>query len=188
VSNTELRDQEVIRAIQSWKADKGAEVVQVKPGYLSQCRSKAKALADELGYTFVKLSMESRMAMNSTRAQVAGSIPEEAKRIVIVVGGGVSAAGVLWGLRDIGREIPVLGVRIGRDPKKQLNRWCPMGWEWCMDLVTAEAAYDERVDNVWRGITVDPYYEAKCLPYIRPGDLFWIVGIRPIIDGEETAL
>lgn len=160
---------------------KGGEVVQVKPGYLSQCRSVAIKEAQVRGYEFVSLSMESQLAVNSTRRQVSGSIPKEARRIVIVVGGGVSAAGLLWGLQDAKLEIPVLGVRIGRDPRKQLNRWCPMGWQRSMRVVTAPEPYEQQVDNVWCGIEVDPYYEAKCLQFIEPGDLFWIVGIRPCV-------
>jgi len=25
---------------------------------------------------------------------------------------------------------------------------------------------------------LDPIFEAKCLPFLQPGDLFWVVGIR----------
>ena len=163
---------------------KKAKVVRAKPGYLSQCASVAKRTAESEGYDFVKLSMESNVALDSTRDQVEGSIPKGAQRIVIVVGGGISAAALLWGLQDIGLKIPVLGVRIGRDPAKQLDFWCPDGWARSMELVTPSEGYNVAVPNVWQGITVDPYYEAKCIPYLQPGDLFWIVGIRPVIDGK----
>jgi hypothetical protein len=32
------------------------------------------------------------------------------------------------------------------------------------------------------GLTLDPYYEAKCLPFMEPDDLLWIVGIRQSAD------
>jgi hypothetical protein len=28
------------------------------------------------------------------------------------------------------------------------------------------------------GLELDPVYEAKCLPFLRPGDLLWVVGRR----------
>lgn len=170
----------------AYVAATGAEVVRCRPGYLSQCASRARVLAKEWGYEFVQLSMESPLAVASTRAQVPAVLPRGVRRIVIVVGGGVSAAAVLHGLRDHGHTTPVLGVQIGRDPLKIINRWAPMGWQDQMTIVKAEQDYNTPSPNEWEGLVVDPYYEAKCLPFLEPGDLFWIVGIRPGADPAEA--
>jgi len=167
----------------AYVAERGGEVVQIVPGYLSQCRSVANQIAKVREFTMIPLSMESETAVQSTRQQVPGSIPDDVQRVVVVVGGGISAAGISWGLQDIGRQVPVVGVQIGRDPRKQLIRWCPFGRANEIEVVQARDGYHRRAPNVWRDVVVDPYYEAKCLPFIQPGDLFWIVGIRPVLDG-----
>jgi len=160
--------------------NQGADVVQVKPGYLSQCCAEARRLASTTNREHVLLSMESKVAVNSTRGQVRNLPFDDIKRIVIVVGGGVSMCGVLWGLRDCGHgDMPVLGVKIGKDPIKIISKWAPDDWQRTVTLAEPTAAYHEMMPNVWEDIVVDPYYEAKCLPYIEPGDLFWIVGVRP---------
>ncbi|KKK60758.1 hypothetical protein LCGC14_3021180, partial [marine sediment metagenome] len=38
--------------------------------------------------------------------------------------------------------------------------------------------YHTNVDAKIGGIKLDAVYEAKCIPFLEPGDLFWIVGIR----------
>lgn len=35
--------------------------------------------------------------------------------------------------------------------------------------------------NVLEDIELDPYYEAKVIPYLQKGDLLWIVGVRETI-------
>lgn len=37
----------------------------------------------------------------------------------------------------------------------------------------------------WRGIDLDPYYEAKVVKFLEPNDLFWIVGNNSV--PNETA-
>lgn len=162
--------------------DNGAELVQVKPGYLSQCAATAKTIAKERGFRFVRLGMESKVAVDSICEQVVGAVPKRARRLVVVVGSGVTVSGILWGLVRCKVDIPVLGVTIGKDPIKLIRRWAPPGWDWQLELVPSGVPYAQGVENVWRNIVLDPHYEAKCVPFLRPYDLFWIVGIRPFVD------
>ena len=38
------------------------------------------------------------------------------------------------------------------------------------------------------GLVLDPVYEAKCLPYLEPGDVLWTVGVRAsALPGVQTA-
>lgn len=156
----------------------GGELVLHRPGYNNVIISRAKADAEaHPEWTYIPFGMESYEAMQFTREQVC-NIPVGARRIVIAVGSGMSAAGVLWGLRDLALNIPVLGVRVGADPAKQLNEFGPPYWQSQMKVVTSALAYKTAVNASIDGVRLDPIYEAKCAEFLEPGDLLWIVGIR----------
>ena len=130
--------------------------------------------------------MEHRAAVACTQAQV-GSIFQmmyqnrmKPARIVIPLGSGMSAAAVLQGLAQHKLAIPVLGVRIGADPTKRLDRFAPADWRKRMTVVdvTPEIPYERHVDANVGGVKLDPHYEAKCVHLLRDDDLLWVVGIR----------
>ena len=158
----------------------GAELVHVYRGYNNVIISSAKH--DEKlkeGWTYIPFGMESNDAMNCTRGQVR-DIPPDVKRIVIPLGSGMSAAGLLWGLQDAGLDIPVLGVRVGCDQTKRLDKFAPKGWREQMTIedVSGKYPYKKRVKASIGDIALDPIYEAKAAEYLQDGDLFWIIGVR----------
>lgn len=156
----------------------GGVLVQHKAGYNSVICARAKEDASARKWLYVPFGMEFPRAVQATRRQV-GNVPAAVQRIVIPLGSGMSAAGVLWGARDNNIKVPVLGVQIGADPSKRLNSYAPPGWRSRLRIETAEAKhYAKHVDAEIDGVKLDPHYEAKCVKYLRPGDLFWIVGIR----------
>ena len=160
----------------------GAEVVQHKPGYNSVIIARAREDAEARGWTNIPFGMECAEAVKQTRAQAA-NIPEGVKRIVIAVGSGMSLAGLLWGLKDAGRHIPVIGVKVGADPVKRLKEYAPPDWQERVILEESGTDYHaEAGEKVFRGLLLDPIYEAKCAPLLQAGDLLWVVGIR------ETAI
>lgn len=165
-------------------------LIQHKAGYNNVIIARALADAqreEHAAWRYIPFGMEHRAAMACTQRQAAsiahtmafGDMPMP-ERLVICLGSGMSAAGVLHGLRDLGLSIPVVGVRIGADPKKRLDRFAPKNWEVMMDIVdvTPAVPYAAHVDAKLGGVTLDPHYEAKCLEYLQPGDLFWVVGVR----------
>jgi 1-aminocyclopropane-1-carboxylate deaminase/D-cysteine desulfhydrase-like pyridoxal-dependent ACC family enzyme len=168
--------------------DAGAAHHAVSPGHNNVLIARADACAQELGFTHIPFGMECEMAVAQTAAQVASLVPykDRIRRIVIPVGGGMSLCGLLRGLimHDIRR--PVLGVRTGANPYHRLERFAPHGWT---DMVVnALELVDKKVDgrklyhkdgeSEWAGMVLDPTYEAKCVPYLRDGDLLWVVGLR----------
>lgn len=156
----------------------GAEVVQHKAGYNNVIIARAREDAQRLGWTEIPFGMECKEAVAQTRRQVA-NLPAEAKRLVIPVGSGMSLAGVLWGLHDHNINIPVLGVCVGADPTKRLDKYAPPDWREMVTLKKSPLDYHKAAPDTSLGdIVLDEIYEAKCLPFLEPGDCLWVVGIR----------
>lgn len=168
--------------------DAGAERVCWKAGYNNVIIARAREDAEARGWREIPFGMECWEAVEQTRRQVA-NLPA-AKRLVVPIGSGMSLAGILWGLRDTSRhELPVLGIWVGAEPWKRLRRYGPPGCLGDASLFDAEAnplvlrrselKYDEAAHSLMLdGLELDPIYEAKCLPWLRPGDCFWVVGKR----------
>jgi 1-aminocyclopropane-1-carboxylate deaminase/D-cysteine desulfhydrase-like pyridoxal-dependent ACC family enzyme len=159
--------------------DAGATIVQHKAGYNNVIIARAREDAKRLNWTNIPFGMECWEAVYQTRTQVK-DIPKEVKRIVIPVGSGMSLAGLLNGLRiDLGSRIPVLGIKVGADPTERLRKYGPVGVDWLVTLANSGLDYHApAVTAQLDSIRLDSHYEAKCLPFLQPGDLFWIVGIR----------
>ena len=157
------------------------ELVQHKAGYNKVIVKRARDDAAKAGWREVPFGMEMQIAVDCTRAQVRG-IPEEVQRIIMPVGSGMSLAGVLWGLLDEGLTIPVVGVSVGADPTERLDKYAPKGWRDMVQLVKSDIDYhDYAPETIFRGVQLDPIYESKVIPFVKSGDLFWVVGIRSVI-------
>src|SRR5258708_5900766 len=89
-------------------------------------------------------------------------------------------AGILHGLTQAGFTVPVVGVVAGADPVKRLDKWAPIRWRDLCTLVRTHVDDFRKPARVTRlgGVELDPIFEGKCLPFLKPGDLFWVVGIR----------
>lgn len=164
----------------------GATRVTHKPGHNSVIIKRARDDAEESGWTEIPFGMQCDAAVQQTRGQVA-DIPDEVTRVVIPVGSGMSLAGVLWGLDDIGSNISVLGVVVGADPTKRLDQYAPPDWRARVTLVDASVDYHEEVHASVGHVLLDPNYEAKCAEHLMPDDMLWIVGIRRTADPGDTA-
>lgn len=163
--------------------DLGAKIFQHKAGYNSVIIERARSDAKAHGWTEIPFGMECAEAVAQTAKQVV-DIPEDVGRIVVPVGSGMSLAGIVRGLAERQLNIPVLGVVVGANTRKRLSKWLPFGNRSRFELVDSKLDYHQepKVITVHNGdgatLEVDPIYEAKCIPYLRAGDLFWIVGIR----------
>jgi Pyridoxal-phosphate dependent enzyme len=165
---------------------KGAEIIEHRPGYNTVIVARAREdAASHFGWTLIPFGMEDREAVTQTAAQVAAlgnlfSSDEEdlPRRVVVPVGSGMTLAGVLEGLRMEGLEaLPVLGVVVGADPGDRLDEYAP-GWHERATLMPSGLDYAAEAPAEWEGMILDPHYEAKCVPFLRPGDLLWVVGCR----------
>lgn len=156
----------------------GAKIIQHKYGYNNVIIKRCRDYALEHNLYEIPFGMKSTTAVDETRRQVQ-QLPTNIKRIVISIGSGMNLAGLLWGLKDRGLNIPVLGIQVGADPIKTLNKYAPFEWRYMVDIKKSTLPYHkEEKNNIFQDIVLDPIYEAKCIKYLEEGDLFWIIGIR----------
>lgn len=168
----------------------GAERIAHRAGYNSVIVQRARADALASGWGHIPFGMECEEAVTQTKlsfeSNVAGmlnfDIGSSIKRIVVPVGSGMSLCGVLNGLNEytelVGQR-PILGVVVGADPQKRLDRFAPL-WRFLpnLELRLAGVDYHTKVEASVGPVKLDPVYEAKCFRFLEPGDLLWVVGIR----------
>lgn len=158
----------------------GADLIQHHAGYNTVIVARAREDAAESGWVEVPYGMESQEAVDFTKPQVV-NLPD-CKRIVNAVGSGMTLAGILWGLVETERDIPVLGVCVSRPPVERLDRHAPPNWRDMVEFVEHPTDYaDAARDIMFGGVMLDPYYEAKCIDYIEEGDCLWVSAIRPSV-------
>jgi 1-aminocyclopropane-1-carboxylate deaminase/D-cysteine desulfhydrase-like pyridoxal-dependent ACC family enzyme len=151
----------------------GMDVVVERVGYNSVIVRRAIDDAAARGWTYIPFGMECATVKQTMGTQVS-NIPKGCQRIVIPVGSGMSLAGLLHST-----DLPILGVRVGADPAKRLDKWAPAHWRDKVTLVDAGLDYHKAASvTSYHGVNLDPIYEAKCIKFLQPDDLFWVVGIR----------
>lgn len=160
--------------------DCGAEVVQHKAGYNNVIIARARADAEARGWTEIPFGMECWEAIRQTAGQFRKTIlPDGVQRIVIPVGSGMSLAGLIEGMEAAKVDLPILGVCVGADPRARLDRYAARWRAMRIELIKSPLKYDQEASLRRIGdVVLDSIYEAKCLPFLRPGDLFWLIGIR----------
>lgn len=154
------------------------EIIRVQCGYNNVIIARAREYAENRGCGYVPFGMECAENVEVTSKQVA-NIPKEVKRLVVPVGSGMSMSSIVTGLINIGRtDLPILGVRVGKDPTKILEEYA-CGLEMLnYEIVQSSVDYHTNVD-AWVGdVNLDPVYEAKCREFLKEGDCLWIVGHR----------
>lgn len=154
----------------------GCQIIQHKAGYNSVIVARSRQYALDNGFTDIPFGMETQEAIRRTSYEVQ-NLPKAIQRIVMPVGSGMSMLGIMHGLLKFNRQVPVLGVMVGADPGKRIARYGPLFYS-NYTMVNAGVPYDEYVDATIGGVKLDPVYEAKCVKFLQPGDLLWIVGIR----------
>lgn len=164
----------------------GAEIIGHMPGHSSVIRRRAiddAAARAADGWRLIPMLLEDTAAITpAMKAQVA-NIPTECQRLVVAVGGGMTLAAILHGLREAARaDLPVLGVYVGSDPTKRLDAYAPAGWQEQVTLVAYGTPYHQPAEQTvwWNGdVPLDAFYEAKAAEFVQPGDCLWVIGYEP---------
>lgn len=160
----------------------GAEVNEIKPGYLSVIRKAARQRVINIGTV---IEWDRLLAILDTANQCA-NVPDEVRKIVVPSGSGLTAAGVLLGMA--GKDVEIIAV--GTSPmvvgskiqelahKYQIDKSKELGK---ITFVPPTMPYDKHIINqLPDGTPLDPFYAAKAWHLAEKGMLFWPPGLRPI--------
>lgn len=153
----------------------GATLLRHTPARLSVIRARFRTdTAAHPDWAAIPYGMEHPTYFAQVAAET-GNLPGGRYRLVVPCGSGSTLAGILAGRVPAG--VDIVAVRVGGDAAPILDRRAP-GWSDRVRLVTSRYAYTEQAPNRLGALILDPHYEAKCLPYLRPGDVLWAVGVR----------
>ena len=158
-----------------------SQVVVQRVGYNNVIAAHAREYARANGLFYVPFGMECAENVKTTMQQ-AQNVPQGVRRVVVPFGSGMSMACVLNGLTLFRRyDVRVLGVQVGRRSLKNLEKFYQpfLGCKVDFELVASPLDYhDAPAETSLCGVELDPIYEAKCVPFMQPGDLLWVVGHR----------
>jgi hypothetical protein len=165
----------------------GAVVIRHSPVHNTVIAARAReddAIAR--GWRLIPFGMECPEAVQQTATQAHATFTQmrdqgaTVRRVVVPVGSGMSLDGVLHGLAQTSFTVPVVGVVVGADPVKRLDEWAPARWRHLCDLLRTHVDHFQKSPPVTRlgDVELDPLFEAKCLEFLEPGDLLWVIGIR----------
>lgn len=158
--------------------NKRSTIHRTKVGYNSVICKNARDYAETNNYFYIPFGMECEENIEVTKHQVV-NIPKNIGRIVIPVGSGMSLISVLNGLEFYGmHSIEVLGIQVGKDPSKNLKKYLNAP-NIKYTIIKSDLDYEQFAKEfVLQDVELDRIYEAKCIPYLKKGDLLWIVGKR----------
>lgn len=160
---------------------KGATIHRTKVGYNNVLMSQSKAYAREFGWSYIPFGLECKEAIAINMPQVQ-NIPKCVKRIVVPCGGGMNMIAIIKGLDYYGiRDKEVVGVIVGKNPKDVFAKYVQND---LFNNVNVKYSFEhalvdyhtKSVAQAIDDIELDPIYEAKCVPFLKSGDLMWIVG------------
>lgn len=158
--------------------NKHTEIIRVRPGYNSVIIARAKEYAEHRSCGYVPFGMECAENVEITSRQVENLPIGEFKRLVIPVGSGMSFSSVVTGLTRNLMDVPVLGVKVGKDPTKIIKQYAENLDMLNYSLLESKVGYHTPVEAYVGDYQLDPIYEAKCFEYLKEGDLLWVVGRR----------
>jgi cysteine synthase len=151
---------------------------------LAAAQERWRERHDGRGYVVrfgINLEDDPEAILGSTASQVA-NVPDSVERIVVPVGAGVTAAGVLLGARERAPDATIVAVQVaGYDRRDALDRMSGgLPYEW---HAIEGVPYARHVDaEVAPGVGLCPIYEAKVWRWLLERErvdervAFWIVG------------
>lgn len=170
--------------IQHIKNNSHTTLIRTDVGYLSTIKKQSLDYANNNNYFYIPFALEDEITIEINKDQVQ-NIPDEVKRIVVPIGSGMNFISILKGLEEYNKNIPVLGVQIGLDPTKNIQKFLG-NTNIQYEIVKSELPYNKHSKEYKLGnISLNKTYEAKCLPYLKSGDLLWIIGKELFEEDDE---
>lgn len=172
----------------------GATVIlAARSGRSSILYSKARALAQEDDFIVqygINLSGHSDVLLGAIAAQVE-NIPDELENLVMTCGSGITAAGVMIGIKAYRKNVKnVHLVATAPDRRESIHstlrqHGADREFHYHDLFHTKGFAYEKQEPASWAGIELHPNYEAKTMRWFAGSGLdpsrtlFWVVGAEP---------
>jgi len=148
-----------------------ANIIYEKVGYNNVLNAHAKNAANELGYKFIPLGMigcqEAIDIIKKNTAILLKSFPNT-KRIVVPVGSGTTMIGICEYLYENNLFIPVLGISVGMDVTKTLQKNTKYQH---YNIIKSSVPYNHHITHEF----LNPIYEAKCVEFLEDNDTMYVV-------------
>ncbi len=170
--------------IQQIKNNPHTTLIRTDVGYLSTIKKQSLDYANDNNYFYIPFALEDEITIEINKEQIQ-NIPDEVKRIVVPIGSGMNFISILKGLEEYNKNIPVLGIQVGLDPTKNIQKFLG-NTNIQYEIIKSELPYDKHPKEYKLGnISLNKTYEAKCLPYLKAGDLLWIIGKELVEENDE---
>ena len=152
------------------------EIVQHKAGYNNVVIKRARDDAEAREWKYIPFGMDMWEMIRTQVSQASNVIDYKPDRIVIPIGSGMAFFGVANALAQMENPIPLVGIA-QNDVWGKRVKYAPNGWLNFSEIIKSGVYGKKKKENVFKGIILDKIYEANCIPYLKDGDLLWIVGI-----------
>jgi len=159
---------------------------------LMRAAQRWRAEHDGAGYVVrfgINLEDDPDAIIGSTAEQVS-NVPSSVRSIVVPTGAGITAAGVIVGVKRCDLDARVVVVQIAGYDRRELIDRIVDGAEYEYVALVGHAYSRQLRRSVGNTITLDPIYEAKayewCRTHCDDGTLFWIVGDSTRVRVHET--
>jgi hypothetical protein len=164
-------------------AAEGADVYGVRNPNPSGYERDAKCLAETLGYFQVKFGMAGRVSMEPVSLQCE-NIPKYVRTVVLIAGSGLSACGVLHGIRRFSRPVlRVVVVCLSKHFHDTRDAWYePLGASEKFDGEVVTVQSPAKYQSLCRHQFLDWTYESKAWSWMESNitpsreTLFWVIG------------
>lgn len=162
--------------------------------YISKQLKRTKANKDYIVLYGINLQEHEDILLGAVADQVR-NLPDEINNLVLTCGSGITAIGVLAGLKRYGKKVHNVHLVATAPDRRQLIHETLQRHNADREIHyhdifhTRGFSYEEPFCSVWGGIKLHPNYEAKTMAWfagsgLRPEEtLFWITGAEP----EPTA-
>lgn len=177
----------------------GADILLSKSGRHNVIYSDARKYAKDYGYYCVEYGMNSRdksnmQAFYEANANQVQNIPDKLDNLVVTCGSGITATGILYGLRKYDKKVKnviLVGVAPNRIEKIRerlefLGENKKQKFTYIDRFIEPGFSYEKREPETFGNIELHPNYEAKTFAWIKyhidvknETTLMWIVGAEP---------
>ena len=159
--------------------------------YIAKNLKRIKEHRDYIILYGINLQEHEDILLGAVAAQTR-NLPDEIENLVMTCGSGITAIGVISGLKQYGKKVKHVHL-VATAPDRQklihgtLQKYGADREIEYHDLFhTRGFSYEQPFRSVWGGIRLHPNYEAKTMAWfaksgLRPEDtLFWITGAEPL--------